>query len=201
MSQNSLYYKTQLETKVSLLPEQITGDMDNHLLENLRTKVEKKVIENGIVLRVNRLIDYDYGIIDKTNFMGTTVFNVKYECFICSPIKGLELICKVTNIVKGFLMCVNGPIIIAIEFNNIDTQRFQIADNTIANIETSKNIDKGDHLLVSIISINHNMGEKKIHTICKLLDMASESDIKKYEHEQKMLIDESASKDDENEFI
>src|SRR5581483_1684779 len=104
MANMNLYYRTQLETKVSLLPEQIDGNIDNHILQNLRTKIEGKTIDNGIVLKINRLIDYNYGVIDKANFMGTTVFHVKYECFICSPTKNLEMVCIVDNDkIKGYL--------------------------------------------------------------------------------------------------
>ena len=170
MAQISLYYRTQLETKVSLLQEQIDGNMDDHILENLKAKIEGKTIDNGIVLKINKLIDYSYGMIDKANFMGTTVFPVKYECFICSPTKDLEIICVLENIVKGYLIAKNGPIIVVIQFNNIDMQKFEISGNTI--ITKSKvPIEKGNYLKVSIISINNNIGEKNIVTMCKLLNI------------------------------
>ena len=104
MSRLSLYYQTQLDAKISLLPSQINADMDKYLLENLKSKIEKKAIDYGIVLQINRLIDYDYGMIDKNNFQGTVVYNVKYECFICSPVKNFEIICVLDNIIKGFYL-------------------------------------------------------------------------------------------------
>ena len=173
MAHLSLYYRTQLETKVSLLPEQIDGSMDNHILENVKGKIEGKSIDNGIVLKINRLINYDYGMIDKANFMGTTVFAVKYECFICSPIKDLEIICILENIVKGYLIGKNGPVIVAIQLNNIDTQKFEISGNNIISIKSKKTIEKGEYLKVSIISINNNLGEKNIVTMCKLMGLAT----------------------------
>src|SRR3984885_9325397 len=113
MTQMNLYCQTQLETKVTLLPGQINADM------------------GGIVLKVNEIVDYDYGIIDKINFMGSTVYNVKYKCFFCAPIANLELICSVDNIVKGFLVGHNGPIIIVVQLNNINIQQFEINDEKI----------------------------------------------------------------------
>jgi DNA-directed RNA polymerase subunit E'/Rpb7 len=199
MSQTNLYYPTQLETKVSLLPEQIDGDMDAHLLENLRSKVEGKCMENGIVLRVNKIIDYDYGMIDKANFMGTTVYNIKYECFICSPTKELEIICVLENIVKGYLIGRNGPIVIAVQFNNIDTRKFKIADNNIYNIKTDTPLKKGDHIRVSIINVNNNLGEKNIITVCKLIGMAGKEDVRKFNDEQALMTDELET--DNREFI
>lgn len=90
MAQINLYFFTQAETKTSLLAEQITHDMDNHLLNNLKDKIEGRTTEEGIILKVIKLIDYGYGIIDKVNFMGTAVFHVKYECLICSQLKMLK---------------------------------------------------------------------------------------------------------------
>lgn len=199
MAQISLYYRTQLDTKVSLFPEQINGNMDDHILQNLRAKIEGKSIDNGIVLRINQLISYDYGMIDKTNFMGTTVFPVKYECFICSPTKNLEIICVMENIIKGFLIAKNGPVVVAIQFNNIDTQKFEINGNNIIYKKTKKSIEKGAYLKVSIININNNLGEKNIVTMCKLINLASTDEIQSYEQDQ--LIITNGREDDNKEFI
>ena len=199
MAQISLYYQTQLETKISLLPEQINGDIDDHILENLKTKIDTKSIENGIVIRIIKLIDYDYGMIDKANFMGTTVYKVRYECLLCSPIKDLEMICVVDNIVKGFLVCRNGPIFAAVQFSNIDTHIFKIDNDKIYHIQTNKEIKKSDHLKVSIININNNLGERNIVAVCKLLNIGSKSDIKKFKEEQELI--ENVVDDDNIKFI
>jgi len=199
MAQLNLYYRTHLETKVSLLPDQIDGNIDDHLFENLKTKVEGKVIDMGIVLSVTRLIDYENGIIDRSNFMGTTVFNVRYECFMCSPTKNLEIVCVLENIVKGFLIARNGPVIVAIQFNNVDTQKFEISSSAIVVSKTQKPIQKGDYLKVSIININNNPEEKNIVTMCKLLSLASKDEIKVFAEEQ--LLVTNGSVDDNKEFI
>lgn len=198
MAQLSLYYQTQLETKVSLLAKQVNADMDRHLLDNLRDKIEKKVIDNGIVMRINRLIDYDYGVIDKSNFMGTTVYNVKYECFICSPTKNLEIVCVVDNIIRGYLIGRNGPVIIAISTNNIDTQKFSINGDTIINIKTKNAIQKGDYLKVSIINVNINLGELHIVVLCKLLNMATKDEIANFKEDQTI---PDANVEETREFI
>ena len=198
MAQLSLYYQTQLETKVSLLAKQVNADMDRHLLDNLREKIEKKVIDNGIVLRINRLIDYDYGVIDKSNFMGTTVYNVKYECFICSPTKNLEIVCIVDNIIRGYLIGRNGPVIVAISTNNIDTQKFSISGDTIMNIKTKNAIQKGDYLKVSIINVNINLGELHIVVLCKLLNMATKDEISNFKADQTI---PDTNENEDREFI
>lgn len=173
--------------------------MDDHILENLKAKIEGKTIDNGIVLKINRLISYEHGIIDKANFMGTTVFPVKYESFICSPTKDLEIVCVLENIVKGFLIARNGPVIVAIQFNNIDPQRFEVNGNNIVYTTTKKPIEKGDYLKISIISINNNLGEKDIVTMCKLLNLANKDEIQSYEQDQLLIT--GGNEDDNKEFI
>ncbi len=200
MAQLQLYYYTQLETNVSLLPEQINNEMDDHLLTNLKDKLEGLTIDEGIVIRVIKLIAYDYGIIDKTNFMGTTVYHIKYECLICSPIKNLEMICVLDNIVRGYLIAKNGPVIIAVQFNNINLQKFEVNGDTIIYTETGKPVKKGDYLKVSIINTNNNLGEKQIMVISKLLDLADKSEIKQYAKDQALITDETDA-DDTKVFI
>ena len=199
MAQIGLYYRTQLETKISLLPEQIDGDIDNHLLKNLKAKIEGKTNENGIVLKINRLIDYSNGMIDKINSMGSTVFPIKYECFICSPTKDLEMICILENIVKGYLIAKNGPVIVAIQYNNIDTKKFEIHDRNIILSKTKVPVKKGDYLKVSVINIKDNLGEKNLVTMCKLLNMATKEEIMVFEEDQ--ILATNGNIDDDNEFI
>lgn len=189
MSQINLYYKTQLETNINLFPKQIMSNIDEHILENLITKVKGKVTEYGIIMKINNLLDYNYGIIDKSNLTGTTIYSVKYECLLCSPVKDLEIICTVENIIKGFIIGQNGPITVAIAMNNIDLNKFNIsiADNSLEHIKSKKKINKKDYIKVSIIEINNELGEKNIITICKLINIANDAEIKRYLNDMSMI--------------
>jgi len=201
MSQINLYYQTQLDIKVSLLPSQITGNIDDFILENLTKKIKSKTVENGIVIKVYRLIDYDYGIIDKANLMGTTVYTVKYECLLCSPVKDLEIICILDNIVKGYLIGNNGPVTIAVQYSNIDTHKFSVNGNSITHIKSGKEISKNDYIKVLVINVNSNMGENNIITICKLIDIANPEDIKRYMDDQRLITDINSGANESSKFI
>ena len=199
MSNQGLYYRTQLETKVVLLAEQADADIDEHLFANLKRSVTGKTMENGIVIDVKRILSYDYGVIDPSNFMTSITYNVKYECSVCSPSKDLEIICNVDSIVKGFIFAKNGPIVAAIQVSNIDSNNFTVSDNNVVVKKTGHIVEKGDHLKVSIINVKSNMGEKHITTICKLIAFAKKSEIAQFENEQKMVIGES--NDDAKDFF
>lgn len=199
MTQSDLYYRTQLEVKVSIQPNQADGNIDEHIFNNLKASVEKKSIDNGIVIKVNRIISYNKGQIDQANTMGIAVTTVKYECFLCSPTKDLEIICKVTNIFKGYIICQNGPVVVAVLYNGIDTQKFEVVDSVVVNIGSKEPIKKEDFIKVSIVSINNNLGATTIVTIGKLLSMATKDEINSYK-EDLLLIDEGID-DGQQELI
>lgn len=201
MSQINLYYQTQLDEKVPLLPHQITPDIDNHLLQNLTTKIKGKTTANGIVIRIYRLIDYEYGNIDKDNFTGIVNYVVRYECLLCSPVKDLEIICVTDNIVKGYLVSVNGPVTIAVQYSNIDINKFSIEGNNIKHNKSGKIISRGDYIKVSVINVNSNMGETNIIALCKLVDLASEEDIKRYKEDQRLISDINSDTNENSKFI
>jgi DNA-directed RNA polymerase subunit E'/Rpb7 len=182
MENTSLYFRTQLETKVTILPENINSDLDDNILEAVKTNVEGKLISSGIVIKVLKLISYDNCIIDKCNLQGSVVADVKYECFICSPVKNLDIICIVENIVKGYLICRNGPVICAIYIIDINDSKFKISGHDV--YYGNKKIEKEDYLKASIINIRSEQGEKNIMTVCKLLDMATEEEIESFKEDQ-----------------
>ncbi|AZL89338.1 DNA-directed RNA polymerase subunit [Megavirus baoshan] len=199
MAQISLYFQTQLENKVSLLPDQMNSQMDTHLLKNLESKVKGKVTKDGIILKINRLIDYQPGIIPGSNFAGTAVYDVKYECLICSPTNNLNIICVVENIVKGFLIAKNGPVILIVQYNNINSDKFGIVSGNITYTSNNNPIQKGDYIKVSVININSNIDENKIMAMCKLLDLATKDEITTFENDQMLILD--GNENDSQEFI
>jgi DNA-directed RNA polymerase subunit E'/Rpb7 len=186
MAQIEVYYKTQLETSVSLLPDQIDYYIDNHLLQNLKQKMEGKTSEHGIVMKISKIIKYDNGLVDKINLMGTTVFHVTYECLICSPIKNLEIICRIDNIIKGYLVGINGPMIVTIQYNNINTHKFEIKNSEIIEMTTGKKLKQGQYVKATIINTDMSLGERNIIIFAKLNDLANEKEIELYHSQQKL---------------
>jgi DNA-directed RNA polymerase subunit E'/Rpb7 len=176
-----------LESKVSLLPHQLNSEIDDSLLENLKKKVEGKVNKNGIVLRINRIIHYDYGIVDNLTLTGTIHVNVEYECMLCSPTVNSELLCQVENFVKGFILCRNGPIMVAMEIYKIDRSKFNVDSDIITEKNTKKVIEIGSLIKVSIINCNLQLGDSSIYVISKLLNIASKSDEEFYRQEQEQI--------------
>jgi len=201
MSQKALYYKTQFETKISLLPDQIDDQIDEHILNNLKRKIDGKAVDNGIVIRILRLLAYDYGIIDKASSNGTTIYRVKYECLFCSPTKDTELVGRVENIVKGYAACRNGPIVAVLELTkNNESAVFKVTDNEIKHIASGKVVQKGDYLRLSVMSSADNVENMQIAVMCKLVNMATKTEIAKF-IEDEHYINETQDESDGKAFI
>jgi len=196
---SKLYYKTQLDTTVSILPSQISADLDKHIIENLTSKVKLKTTEYGIIMKIYRLIDYGYGLIDGTNLTGSIVYNVKYECILCHPEQNLEIVCVIDNIIKGYILGSNGPITTAIRINTIDTNTFNVNNDIITHKKSGKKIEKKSFIKVSIINKKSDLGEETIIATCKLLELATDAEIKHYNNDIDMIYNDN---DDNNvEFI
>lgn len=185
MAQIGLYYHSTLEQKVSLLPHQLDGDMDDYLLQNLRVKVEGRNIDAGNVLKVQNIISYNLGVVGEINFMATVVYRVKYNCLLCSPVRNLEIVCVIENVnVKRLIVARNGPLNIIMHDNASDADKFKVENNQTIYKKTGTALRIGDFVRVVIISTNINRGEKNMLCMAKLLDIANEDQIKRFESEQ-----------------
>lgn len=204
MAQISLYSTTVLEDKVSINPDQINANIAENILINLRSNIEGKSNENGIVLKVNRLISHNLGKIDRVNGTSKVDYIAKHECFLCSPTKDLEIVCKLEKTFKGYIVGKNGPVVVVVQINNIDSQRFEIKKSNVYHISSGKELVVGDYLKVSIINVSNNLGGNKILALSKLLNMASKDDILKYEQDRSLITGASLKTDDgsdEEQFI
>lgn len=195
----NLYLNTQLDEKVVLSPNQLNNNLNENIFNNLKKKVEGKTGEHGIIVKVNKLINYDYGMIEKANFSGSVIYKVNYDCLLCSPIKNLEIICQINNFVKGLIVTSNGPIIAVVQTNNINSQIFSVNNNDFIITKSNIPLKKKDFIKISIISYKVNLGEPNITCLGKLLDIASSNEIKIYNDQQALINDRTA--DQIEEFI
>jgi DNA-directed RNA polymerase subunit E'/Rpb7 len=103
--------------------------------------------------------------------------------------------------IKGFIVAQNGPVIIIIQEINIDTNKFTISPSGIIHDETKKKISKGDHIKVSVINTDSNKNDNNITAICKLLDVATRDEIKRYNEDQKLISEIEINNNESPVFI
>ncbi len=204
----NLYFKTWLTTRVSLFPEQITGDIMDNLLTNLKRKVEKKTVEEGIVVRVERmklLEDGDEGIVNRINFTGTTDYKITYECVLCAPLKEIEITAKLTKIIPEMMIFKNGPIqAVTMSGTNTASNIFENIDGRIRIINKKsplKYLQIGSFVKLTIINYCIDPDTQNIVCQCYLSNLPSDKEISKFKKEQQLFNGVEDDDDDNEEFI
>lgn len=183
MAQQSLYHLTQLESRVVVLPSQLVRNLKDNILENLRINVEKKVVESGIVMKVNHLISHNHGTIDREGFSGSTVYKVDYSCYICSPADGMEIVCVLTNMVDGFLICTNGPVIVMVSTGQLESDDVKVKNRNLVN-KRGEILERGTHLKVRIVNYVMAKGQTTMNAVCNFVGLPSREEIESYERDQ-----------------
>jgi DNA-directed RNA polymerase subunit E'/Rpb7 len=161
----------------------MNSDIRNYLKINLKKKVEKKCNKNGYIDEVYRILhnddNDDDGKMPPEHLNGNAIYNITYHCRICILIENKIIISQVKIINQELIVTINGPIMSFIPRDNIDTSVWNINDNFI-NKNTKTKLNIGDFVKIQIINKKLNNGDTQIKSICKLLDFATEKEIKEY---------------------
>lgn len=192
-----LYYRAHLAANVLLYPDQLNGDLNTYLLENLRETIEGKVIDKGYIVKVNSILWCGDGKIDMSNFNTNVIVPVKYDCYLCAPQEDMEIIMQVSNVsIKRLIIATNGPVEAAIQSRNINPAKFSVRNNVVIRNSDEKAIDVGDYIKVIIDNPSYIKGFKNIITTAKLVDLASDEEIANFNKESKLVFG-----DDDDEMI
>ena len=164
---------------IQVKPYHMNSDILNNMLNILKNKVEKKCNENGYVETVYKIVSYSDGEMPAENFNGAANYQLKYDCKLYIPIENSILIGLVRIINSDIIIAINGPILIFILKNNIDTTIWNILDN-YENRNNKKKLSIGDHIKIQILDKKINKNDSQIKTLGKMLDYATTEEIDKY---------------------
>jgi DNA-directed RNA polymerase subunit E'/Rpb7 len=198
----SPYKNVEQYTQILLEPYQMNSDIRIHLKANLKKKVEKKCNKNGYVDEVYKILEYGDGIMKPENLSGNVLYNIKYHCKLCLPIENSIIISQVKVINQDLVITINGPIMNFIPRDNIDTSVWDILENFKHKNKANEKLKIGDYVLVQILNKRINSRDTQIKTICKLLDFASENQVKDYFiNNNDELINVNTNEEDQTNFI
>jgi DNA-directed RNA polymerase subunit E'/Rpb7 len=164
---------------IQLKPYDMNNDIFNNMLKVLKNKVEKTCNKNGYIDTVYKITSYSEGEIPAENLNAAANFVVNFDCKIYIPIENSIIIGLIRIVKNDLIIAINGPIIIFILKQNIDTTIWNIHDN-YENRVTKKKLAIGDHVKIQILNKKINKNDKQINTIGKLLDIANAEEIDKY---------------------
>jgi DNA-directed RNA polymerase subunit E'/Rpb7 len=146
----------------------------------LKKKVEKKCNKNGYIDEVYKIIEFSDGIMIPENLSGNAIYNVTYHCKICIPIEKSIIIGQIKVINQELVVAINGPIIIFIPKDNVDSTFWNISDNFSYTKDLSKKLKIGDFVCIEILNKRINCNDTQIKVIGKLLDFSTEQEVKTY---------------------
>ena len=167
------------KTRISIEPFHMNSDIENNMKNILIEKVEKKCNKYGYVDTVYRIIKYSECIMPPENLNGCAISFVTYHCKLCIPIENTIIIGIIKVISQELIVATNGPLMIFIPKENIDTNIWDIPDNYI-NKKTKKRLLIDDYIKIQIMAKRINQNDIQIKIIGYLINFASHEEVNTY---------------------
>ena len=173
-------YRNMLQhTNISVEPYHMNSDILNNMKIILKKKVEKKCNMNGFIDEIYRIVKYSDGQLISENLSGNVIYNIAYHCKICIPIENTIIIGQIKVINQELLVCINGPIMIFIPKDNIDTTIWENSDGYV-NKNTKTKLKIGNYVKIHILNKRTNKYDTQIKIIGRFDDIATEEETTKY---------------------
>jgi len=196
----SPYKNSTQYTKIQIKPHMMNSDIQNSMRLELRTKVEKKCNKYGFIDEVHRIESYEEDELRPENLSGCASYFINYHCRLCIPIENSIIIAQVKAINQELLLANNGPIMIFIPKDNVDTHTWDVTDKFL-NKKDKSNLKINNFIKIEVINKRINQGDHQIKVIGKILDYATEDEVSKYFGSIIEKVDETTNSDEENNFI
>jgi len=156
--------------------------MNSDIILNIKfilKKKEKKCNKNGFIDEVYKILEYSDGIMPPENLNGSILYNITYHCKICIPIENTLIIGQVKVINQELIIAINGPIMIFIPKENIDSNNWDVIDG-YENKATKTKLATESYIKIQITDKRINQNDNQIKSIGRLYDLASSDEVDKY---------------------
>jgi hypothetical protein len=157
----------------------MNSDIRNHMKLVLKKKVEKKCNKNGFIDEVFKILEFSDGIMIPENLDGSAIYNIAYHCRICIPIENTIIIGTVKMVNSDLIVAINGPMLIFIPKNNVDTNIWDILENYNHKNSNIKLVI-GNFVKIQITDKRINQGDSQIKIMGNLQDFATNEEVEKY---------------------
>ena len=113
------------------------------------------------------------------NLDGSAIYNISYHCRICIPIENTTIIGTVKMVNSDLIVVINGPMLIFIPKNNVDTNIWDIPEN-YNHRKTNKKLVIGNFVKIQITNKRINQGDSQIKIMGNLQDFATNEEVEQY---------------------
>lgn len=201
-----IYFKSILDTTISYEAEELGPNIQAEMYNKVSTKHAKRKMGTCIVFHVIDIINFEYGICDRINFVDNVDYRCTFSAIIVRPVIDSVLIAKVIKSkVPGIYLCSSGPfvkLIIQIDPNSIDPTNITIINDKFVDIHNSRSIEIGAYVKCKVAGIS--FGKNKFVLDARLLDVATDDEVSVYLDEQEKLknnVEELDSTVNTNEYL
>lgn len=165
---SNLYVLSIINRKVEIPYQYIGSNLKEIIQKKLSNMMEGKCTVEGYV-RSNsiRIVTYSSGLLKANN----VVFDVVIECLLCTPVEGMLMNVRVTNITKAGLRC-------DVVGNESPVDVFVIRDHHFTNKDFSK-IKEDDIIKVKVLGQRYEINDPKISVISELVKPRKDKRLKK----------------------
>lgn len=162
-----IYSKILITRRIPVNIKYVGSNIKQTLENIISTEIEGKCIVEGFVKpSTTKILTYSSGLIDGVNIM----FEIVFECLVCSPVEGMHIKCIAKNITKAGIRAETdeepSPVIIFIARDHHNTSKY------------FANVKQNDSIKVRVIGQRYELNDKYISIIAELLE-TNEDKIKK----------------------
>lgn len=175
----SPYKNIKQHTRIPIEPYQMNSDISLHLKLNLKKKTEKKCNKNGFIDEIYKILEYSDGMMHPENLNGWVIYNITYHCKICIPIENTLIIGQIKVINQELIIANNGPIMIFIPKENVDTNLWEIIDG-YKNKKNNEKLLTDDFVKIQITDKRINQNDNQIKSIGKLIEFATDEEVTQF---------------------
>lgn len=200
MTERELYYRTTARLRIGLTPDKLDDKLDENIFITLKNKYENIASEMGVIVGINSVLNYDFGFIGTSTFTSIVNYDVECDIYNCNPVPGLEFYAKITCIAldsAGQIILENGPVIVTVQRNEINTNVFDIKSDSLFYKDTHTQVEIGDIMKLSAINSRGKRRINKIIVVSKLLEKADKRGIDKYNYEMHDILNKNITIDNE----
>jgi DNA-directed RNA polymerase subunit E'/Rpb7 len=180
----SPYINTSLYSIVSLDAAQMNNNIYGNLKNNLIRQLEGRCYrEYGFINKIYSITEKGHGMILPENPLASATFKVKFNCRLCNPLKGTQIICQIDKVKSILISLIAGPIKIIVLPENINRTLFYTDKNNILRYRSknsSQEITKGTHVKITILSKTFNDMDDVILVFANLDELATRDEIEQY---------------------
>lgn len=161
-------------SRANLLPSQLDNNIDTHLSNAIKQKLEKRCTKDGYV-RPNSVVvvSRSVGLVRGCHFNGQITFDVECVADICRPHKGDQFVCTIQNINKMGLLAKAGDdgelhVYVVIQHHNN------------AAFFDDPRMKEYTRILVEVVGVKAKMNDTRVIVIAKMVKIYDEDELDDY---------------------